>query len=263
MIDYRILHELIEFEALVDLEIVVWGLNPRDSVSAAMLHVMALNGGLVMGAFDGERMVGLLVSMAVRRESEVFLWSHMTGTHPDYQRQGIGLELKRRQRQWARANDYSSIRWTVDPLQRGNAWFNLRLLGQDAALSFNQYHVNFYGEMTDDINRGLPSDRIELCWEIDQPSLHLAVASPSPKLICLDADGRPSVQDADWDSDLYCVPVPADLKALRHTDPESLLAWRMALREALTSAFAQHYVATDFIFIKEGDHYMYLLRRQE
>jgi predicted GNAT superfamily acetyltransferase len=261
MIDYRILHEMAEFEALVDLEIAIWGLNPRNAVPSALLHVMALNGGLVLGAFDGERMVGLLVSLAAQRGSESLLWSHMTGVHADYQRLGIGLELKRRQRAWALDHHYRAIRWTFDPLQRGNAWFNLHLLGQDAALSSHQYHINFYGTMDDAINRGLPSDRIEVCWQIDQPSRQPAPDLPAPLLICPDEAGLPLAQDSRWDHALYAVPVPTDLRTLRQEDPAAMLTWRMALRTALVRAFERGYEAVDFI--KRDDRYMYILRKQE
>ncbi len=261
MIDYRILHDPAELERVVDLEIVVWGLNPRHAVPSALLHVMALNGGLVLGAYDGERMVGTLVSLAVKRESEVLLWSHMTGTHPDYQRQGIGLELKRVQRRWALENGFKAIGWTFDPLQRGNAWFNLHLLGVDGALTCTQYHVNFYGDMDDDINRGMPSDRIEVRWLIDAPSQQRPINAPAPLLVCPDANGLPATQVSQWDQAAYAVPVPTDLPTLRRSNPDAVLAWRIAVRDALVAAFEQGYAAVDFV--KQDDQYVYLLSKKE
>ncbi|MCC6802831.1 MAG: GNAT family N-acetyltransferase, partial [Anaerolineae bacterium] len=210
MIDYRVLHDPADLEKVVSLQIVVWGLNPRNAVPSALLHVMALNGGLVVGAHDGDEMVGLLVSLVVNRGGDVFLWSHMTGTHPKYQRRGIGLELKRFQRRWALEQGYRSIGWTFDPLQRGNAWFNLHLLGENARMTSTEYHVNFYGDMDDDINRGMPSDRIEVCWQIDQPGWQSPTAEPAPLLVALDAHDVPVAQAAQWDRPRYAVPVPTD-----------------------------------------------------
>ncbi len=261
MIEYRVLHNPAELEEVVNLEILVWELNPRGAVPSALLHVMALGGGLVLGAYDGDLLVGILVSLPVKRGADVFLWSHMTGTHPDYQRQGIGLELKRYQRRWALENGYSAIGWTFDPLQRGNAWFNLRLLGEDAAMMTNQYHVNFYGVMDDDINRGMPSDRIEVCWQIDQPSLQRPLDAPVPLLVRADASGLPVAQATQWDSALYAVPVPTDLNALRRSNADAALAWRLAVREAMLGAFERGYAATDFV--KQDDQYVYLLSKGE
>jgi predicted GNAT superfamily acetyltransferase len=259
MIDYRILHDPADLEEVVNLEISVWGLNPRNAVPTAILHVMALGGGLILGAYDDARMVGLLICMVVKRGDDVFLWSHMTGTHPDYQNQGIGLALKRFQRRWALDNGYKSIRWTVDPLQRRNAWFNLHLLGEDAALSTAIYHVNFYGEMDDDINRGMPSDRVEAVWQINQPTLHRAMPSKPLLLLRADERGYPIDTVPDWDHDWLTAAVPADLEALRKTDRAAVLAWRLALREALMPAFEQGYTAYDFT--RNQGLYIYHLRR--
>ena len=121
----------------------------------------------MLGAYDGERMVGLLICMVVKRGDDVFLWSHMTGTHPDYQRSGIGLALKRFQRRWALDNGYKSIRWTVDPLAARQCLVQPAPARRGRRAQHAQiYHVNFYGDMDDDINRGMPSDRIEVCWQL-------------------------------------------------------------------------------------------------
>ncbi|MEO8393176.1 MAG: GNAT family N-acetyltransferase [Chloroflexota bacterium] len=259
MIDYRILHDPADLEEVVGLEIAVWGLNPRNAVPTAILHVMALGGGLILGAYDGARMVGLLICMVVKRGDDVFLWSHMTGTHPDYQNQGIGLALKRFQRRWALDNGYKSVRWTVDPLQRRNAWFNLHLLGEDAALSTAIYHVNFYGDMDDDINRGMPSDRVEAVWQLDQPSLHRALLSKPLLLLRADERSYPMPTETDWDHEWYTAAVPDDLEALRKTDRAAALAWRLALRETLMPAFEHGYTAFDFT--RNQGLYIYHLRR--
>ncbi|MBI1257375.1 MAG: GNAT family N-acetyltransferase [Chloroflexi bacterium] len=261
MIDYRILHDPADLEEVVNLEVAVWGLNPRNAVPTAILHVMALGGGLILGAYDDARMVGLLICMVVKRGDDVFLWSHMTGTHPDYQNQGIGLALKRFQRRWALDNGYKSVRWTVDPLQRRNAWFNLHLLGEDAALSPVAYHVNFYGEMDDDINRGMPSDRIEVCWQLDEPTLHYALPGKPLLLLRADERGYPIKTETDWSQDWLTAAVPADLETLRKTDRDAVLAWRLALRETLMPALAHGYTAFDFT--SNQGLYIYHLRRVE
>jgi predicted GNAT superfamily acetyltransferase len=261
MIDYRILHDPADLEQVVSLQIAVWGLNPRNAVPAALLHVMALGGGLVLGAYDGDRMVGLLLCLVVKRGGDVFLWSHMTGTHPDYQGKGIGLALKRYQRTWALENGYKSVCWTVDPLQRGNAWFNLHLLGEDAHLVTNIYHVNFYGDMDDDINRGMPSDRIECVWLLDQPSTHpLGVGEPT-LLLTADERGYPAATPSQWDQPLYAAAVPPDLDALRKADRPAVLAWRLALRDVLNTAFQRGYTAVDFT--KTDGRYLYRLAKME
>ena len=94
------------------------------------------------------------------------LWySHMAGVVPAYQGMGLGLRLKRAQRDAALAAGLDEIVWTYDPLQAGNARFNFARLGGIA----RRYHVDYYGVMTDGINHGLPSDRFEVDWQLRSP----------------------------------------------------------------------------------------------
>jgi len=262
MIELRVLHTIPELEAAVDLELSVWGLNPRHAVPSALMHVLALRGGLVMGAYVDERMVGMLLSLPAQDGDEWILWSHMTGVHPEYQGRGIGLALKRQQREWALAHGYRTIGWTVDPLQRGNAHFNFHLLAHDAALSACTYHVDFYGAMDDDINRGIPSDRIEALWRIDQPCLHTPLPVETYPLLSADAELRPvpTTDLISWAAPAYTVALPRSLDAVRGAaSTAGVLAWRLAVREALQAALAQGYVIVNFL--SSPDLNAYLLQR--
>ncbi len=48
---YRLLEQISELEKVVDLEITVWQLDPKDSVPASIMHAMVTSGGLVIGAY--------------------------------------------------------------------------------------------------------------------------------------------------------------------------------------------------------------------
>lgn len=261
MIAVRALHTIPELEAAVDVQIAVWGLNPRNAVPSALEHVLALRGGLVLGAYDGERMVGLLLALPAYDHDELILWSHMTGILPTHQGRGIGTMLKRFQREWALERGYRRIGWTVDPLQRGNAHFNFHILGQDAALISNTYHVNFYGDMDDDINRGIPSDRIEAMWHLDQPCLHTPVQADAATLLSVGDALQPchNWPDSAWNASAYRIALPPSVEAVRRASPDSVLAWRLALREALQAALANGYCITDFI--PDSGQNEYILRR--
>ena len=122
------------------------------------------------------------------------------------------------------------------------------------------YHVNFYGEMDDDINRGMPSDRVEVRWWLDQPPLH-DTTRKEILLVRADERGYPTTTEAGWDADGYSAAVPADLEALRKNDRDSVLAWRIALREVLRPAFEHGYRAYDFT--RNRGLYVYHLKRTE
>ena len=56
------------------------------------------------------------------------------------------------------------MRWTFDPLVARNAYFNLHKLGAVA----DRFERNFYGEMTDTLNRGERTDRVVVRWDLDR-----------------------------------------------------------------------------------------------
>ncbi|MEP7293706.1 MAG: GNAT family N-acetyltransferase [Chloroflexota bacterium] len=254
--EYRIIESLREFELATDLEIAVWGLNPRDAVPVNLMRALHHAGGVMIGAYDGAPLVGIAFAFPARMEDRVILWSHMTGIRHDYQGQGVGFELKLRQREWALANGYDQIGWTFDPLQRGNANFNLHCLGATSG----SYHENFYGFMEDEINHaGLPSDRVEALWHLHDPhvvqraaGIFPAEALMNPPFLLRD-QGTPLVTALDQTQSEYLVQIPRTLSAM---DDQAVLRWRLALREALTSAFASGCVAVDFTA-----NNAYLLRR--
>jgi predicted GNAT superfamily acetyltransferase len=258
MIDIRPLHTIPELEAAADIQAAVWGLNPRNVVPSSIAHVMTLRGGLVLGAYDADRMIGMLLAMPARDDGELILWSHMTGVMPQYQGRGIGAALKRSQREWALTQGYRRIGWTVDPLQRGNAHFNFHLLGQDAALTARTYHVNFYGDMDDDINRGLPSDRIEAMWCIDKPSTHVSPDAQAESILAIGEAFEPisTRGDFQWDTPVLQIAIPRKLDAVRKAGADRVLAWRLALRNALQDAFAHGYAIVDFASTDESDTYI-------
>lgn len=246
MLVYRVLSSPAAFERVVDLEILVWKMISRDAVPASMLRAIEHGGGLINGAFMGDDLVGMGMMYPVPLDGRLILWSHMAGVHPDHQGSGIGTGIKWHQRRWALEQGYDEIRWTFDPLQRGNAHFNLRKLGA----TFDTYLVNFYGMMTDGINNGMPSDRVEAVWRLNDARVTaLAAGQPveqpapdaPPALLTRDAHGLPR-HDVPSDSPYWRIEIPPTLQG----HAESVLAWRLALREALQSAFASGYVAYDF-----------------
>lgn len=266
---YRILDSVAEFEAVVDLEIRIWELSPRDAVPSSLLHAIAHNGGLIMGAYDGDKIVGMALMFPTSGNRTRRLWSHMAGVDPAFQGQGIGFGIKQYQRNWALQNGYSEIAWTFDPLQRGNANFNLHVLGATT----NCYYLNYYGTMTDGINAGLPSDRVEAIWRLKNPLVkkrgrslehsvnHKALKISDSNLLLENLNSIPNLHKINTEQKEYLVEIPQNINSIKHQSVESALTWRLNLRYALQSAFDAGYVARDFVSI--DDRYFYVLTAAE
>ena len=257
--NYRVVTDIPTIEKVVDLEIAVWGIGPRDAAPSSIMHAIVENGGVLLVAEDGDQIVGLCLGIPARRGSEYYLWSHMTGIHPDYQDRGIGYGLKLAQREWALPHGYPKICWTFDPLQRGNANFNMHRLGARA----NIYHVNYYGEMSDGINAGLPSDRLETVWLLNETKL--AAERPEPDmgnsqnsfLTYADVTGKPQQSSLAFQNLLLYIEIPADIGKLKRADSQLALEWRLAVRESMQQAFARGFSIVDFVSL--ADRWVYVL----
>lgn len=216
-IEIRTLTEFAELVELGDVLGRVWGTD-APIVNAEMARAISHSGGYLAGAFahDGATttMVGASIGILARHDNAPALHSHVTGLLPNTRLSGVGRQLKLHQRAWAATRDIDWITWTFDPLVRRNAWFNIAVLGAEV----HEYLANFYGTMTDAINLGDDSDRLYVAWDV-------RVAVPaSPR------DGS-SVEHP------LLVPTPADVVALRRSDPAEVARWRHDTREALATAF--------------------------
>ncbi|WP_232695442.1 GNAT family N-acetyltransferase [Brevibacillus daliensis] len=159
-IEYRILTQIEDVEMVCTLQDAIWGKGTGTSSG----HIIAAlhNGGIVIGAFEQHKLVGFCYGFAGYKEGEAYLCSHLLAIDPVYRDQGIGQQLKVEQRKWALAYGYKRITWTFDPLESRNAYLNICKLGGVV----RTYLPSYYGELDDDINRGLPSDRLLLEWNL-------------------------------------------------------------------------------------------------
>jgi predicted GNAT superfamily acetyltransferase len=149
-----------ELRACVDLQKDVWNFSDAELVPLRMFVVAVKVGGQVMGAFDGNEMVGFALSVPGTRSGQVYLHSHMLAVRKDQRNGGLGRRLKLLQREDALARGIELIEWTFDPLEIKNAYLNIEKLG---AIS-RRYNINQYGITSSPLQGGLPSDRLIAEW---------------------------------------------------------------------------------------------------
>src|SRR3954462_2022833 len=126
---------------------IAWGIADEGYIVPIATMVGAqLHGGLVLGAFqpDGEA-VGVSFAFLGRIDGRLCLYSQLTGVVPGRQSAGLGFRLKAAPRDEALAWGIDLIAWAFDPLQGGNARFNLDKLGATA----RRYVDDMYGPRTD------------------------------------------------------------------------------------------------------------------
>lgn len=204
-VELRELRDLGNLNALADLFVTIWG-GDEPLISGDLLRAMSKAGSYVVGAYQGDRMVGGCVGFHEAPEART-LHSHIAGVLPELIGHAIGSALKLHQRAWALHRGITAIEWTYDPLVARNAYFNIVKLGARPT----EYLTNFYGAMNDAINGVDDSDRILIRWNL------------------LDAPARSSAPagEGEW------VPVPTDIEGLRVIDVERARVWRTQVRQAL------------------------------
>lgn len=211
-------------------------------VDPALMVALSHAGGYLAAAYDGDTMIGAALGFW-GSPTDPTLHSHITGVLPGYAGQGVGSMIKFHQRDWVLERGGRAITWTYDPLVARNAHFNVNRLGARPEC----YLLDVYGALTDDLNRGDPSDRLLARWSLttDPPS---ASDAPAACLVGVQ-DGAPvarlSLHDLDPGTPLT-VAVPDDITALRRTDPATASLWRRAVREALAPLLEHGWLVTGF-----------------
>jgi predicted GNAT superfamily acetyltransferase len=265
-VTYRDLTTLEDFGTVVDLEREIWGPGYDEVVPVPILAVTVMRGGILVGAFQGGRMIGFVYSIAGLKHGDKSQWSHMLGVLDEYRSAGIGRELKLLQRERALAMGIDLIEWTYDPMQAMNAHLNFARLG----VVVEEYEVNVYGTSSSPLHGGNPTDRFVAEWRVKDPRVEqrLKGAAPLAPVLTVEpalrvtASGdrfEPSAPDLSIDARRIGVEIPMGFTTLLADAPDLALTWRMTTRAVFKTYFAAGYHAAEFFLDRPSRKGTYLL----
>ena len=212
-----------EFHRCVELQREIWGEADLEVEPATMFVVAAHTGGQVLGAFDGDRLVGYTLAVVGLRDRAPYLHSHMTGVRSEYRDRGLGRRLKLFQRDEALGRGIRLIQWTFDPLELRNAHFNLNRLGAVC----REYQPNLYGLTTSPLHRDLATDRLLAEWHLDSARVVAAVEN----LVKAPVEAPAIIE------------LPAELEHWQREGSSELTIVQARVREEFTKWFAKGYAA--------------------
>ncbi|HEU6451366.1 MAG TPA: GNAT family N-acetyltransferase [Gemmatimonadaceae bacterium] len=245
-----------ELHDAVELQKQVWGDDFTEIIPSSVLKVVQQVGGIAIGAFVENRLVGLLFGISGIRDGELAHWSDTLAVLPEYRDLGIGRRLKWQQRDRLLVEGVERIHWTFDPLESRNAYVNLVRLGAVAG----EYRRDFYGATASILHEGLETDRLVASWEIrsDRVARRLAGergwSETSVEGVPLVNQWRSSGQlpiagepDLSLTAPAVRLAIPADIQELRSRSPEVALDWRRTTRAAFEAYLGRGYAAIDLV----------------
>lgn len=256
MVTLKELTTIAELEQLETIEKSVWGMPPLP-IHQTLTAVK--NGGIVIGAFDADKIIGFSYGFAGFKNKSTYLCSHMLGIETSYRSKKIGEQMKQKQKEAAKRKGYSEIHWTFDPLETRNAYLNLTKLKGVCFV----YMENAYGEMTDGLNKGLPSDRFEIHWYINSNHIEETKNYGTPIIINTIRTQHNllefgSLNVTDFSSPVYGLDVPLDFQQLKSEDQSLALDWRLKTRDVFQQLFAAGYAAVQLIPGKYSARYIFV-----
>jgi predicted GNAT superfamily acetyltransferase len=245
-LDLSAADDMAALRAVAELFGSVWGRTPEGlPVSSEILKSMVHAGGLVSVARSGGELVGAAV---LGRDVPGAGYGYIAAVRPGLADHGVGFALKQHQRSWSLEHGITVLRWTFDPLVARNARFNLTKLGAVA----RDHELSFYGHMSDQLNGDDEADRLVPEWRLDSPRAVACAAGLAPEpgeppigspALLEAADGPDGLPAYAALPDVRGVRAPADIVALRRSDPAQASAWRRFVRERLGGTLGEGYVA--------------------
>lgn len=260
---------MVEIGAAEEIQRVTWNMGDLEIIPAHALHAMQHNGAPLLGAFDGDRLVGFTFGILGTEDNpervdqvaaaRLKIYSVIAGVLPEYQKRDVGFRLKMAQRDFALRIGIRLITWTYDPLESRNARFNIGKLGAVC----RRYLRHFHGDMSG-INNGLPTDRFDVEWWVTNNRV-AARATRKWRPLRFDAllgggallVNEATVNDAglpapptnyiSQPSNLMLVEIPANFQAIKQADFALAQRWRMHTRDVFEGMFDSGFIVTDFV----------------
>jgi predicted GNAT superfamily acetyltransferase len=235
------LESLEDADHIAEVMLATWGYH--QEVPRELIRALQGSGNTPWGALHNGRLVGYVLGWLGRDDDGLHVHSHMLAVLGEWRTRGVGYALKLAQRAAALDGGVTVIRWTFDPVNAGNAYFNLAKLGAEA----DAFHRSYYGSMDDALNRGERSDRLVARWDLSR-----VAPGPAP-------DGGAVVVDRSGPDDA-CEPtgvrppeagpalvrIPPRYRELKGTSPQLAERWREAIASALEACLGAGLRATGF-----------------
>lgn len=257
-----------DYQACIALQEATWGKGFSELVPAALMIVIQRLGGVAAGAYDDDgTLAGFVIGLSGLENGTPVHWSDMLAVRPDCQGQGLGIRLKRHQRDAVLETGIRRMYWTYDPLESQNAYINMARLGIVA----REYVENMYGQTDSPLHRGIDTDRFVALWELDACRVDRRLAGKESPPAMAQLAGVPRVlgctlgPSSAWPEPEHrnmprapevLAAIPANIQALKSASPNLAVRWRHATRTVFQYYLSRGYEACELIRGARVSHYL-------
>lgn len=268
-----------ECRQLVPIQIAAWKMEPEEAMPHHFFVAAIKTGSLVVGAYDGDKMVGFIYSfpsLAFQRDLPTHEMD-MMAVYPEYQRLGVAQALFQG---YFRELGPHCERWKMEPLVSGtfdpflshNAHIYVRKFGSIGA----KFITDLYGEMSG-IYEGLRTDRFQTLFRpLGVHSQARMRGLPSDLDVPYEPEGRsintiefeddlPRLESVslELDSDVLFYKMPYDIALMKAKNLPMAVDWQQRTAQAFNHYINQGgWVMTDYLRQQNPKPFnVYVLRR--
>jgi predicted GNAT superfamily acetyltransferase len=258
---------LADYKACEDMQREVWHIQDIDVVPVPLLLAADRTGGLLLGAYSSlGDLIGFVFSLLGSLDGNPVQNSYMMAVRTAYRNFDVGYKLKMAQRKEALKRKITMIVSSVDPMQPVNAYFAFGKLGEWS----HTYEENYFGETTSLPDRGLPTDRLITCWNLDSSAVTRRLEIGPPRrdfrrelkhrtVINQLVEVAPGLMNSspvklNCSADQFLFEVPYNLQEIKNRDLGIALEWQGKMRQVFRYYFKKEYAAADFCVVEQDGH---------
>jgi len=267
-----------DYEACEDIQQEVFGRRDIDVVPVPILVAANRSGGILLGAYSSlGDMIGFTFSILGTRDGKPVQHCCLVAVRTAYKNFDVGYKLQIALRKEALKRKIACVVCDFDPMQPLQSYFFLGKLGFRA----NIYEENLYGEAADQLDRGLPADRITAVWDLESSEVARRLEDGPPRhdfrkelkrvpVVNQLLESAPglfisSPIKMDCAAEAFLFEVPYNIPEIKNRDLGAAMEWQRNLRQVFCGYFKKGYAATDF-WAAEQDNRLragYLLEKQK
>jgi predicted GNAT superfamily acetyltransferase len=248
-----------EFEQVRHIQKIIWQHSDIELTSTHQYILFLRTGAILLGAFEGEKIVGFVFSFPAVFPDRSAQHSRQLAVLPEYRKRGIGKRLKWAQRREAGRMGFEWVTWTADPLLARNADLNFHTLGARA----KTYLTDYYAALPNlALAPGLATDRLLIEWSLLSPEVARRKRGSFPPRC---PDRLEKIVEVRRVADRLCpryrspgrtdgtllIEVPGQMTEMKK-DPDLISQWQIVIRRAFRACFRLGFAVTDFVSAGTG-----------